>query len=126
MPHDRPPVVYSHGAAGLSALLEREPKLEAVFAISDLAAVGAMMECRRRGIEVPRQLAVMGFGDFDIAAEVVPSLTTIAVEFEELGRKTGRVVVDLLRGAYSEPYSRAENVGVRLVQRETTLHAASK
>lgn len=124
--HDKPPVVYSHGAAGLSGLLEREPKLEAVFAVSDLAAVGAMMECRRRGTEVPRQLAVIGFGDFDIAAEIVPSLTTIAVEFEELGRKTGHVVLDLLRGANFEHGSRAANVGVRLVQRETTPHAADK
>src|SRR6202011_815772 len=65
--HGEPPFSYERGAAGLRQLLEREPALDAVFAISDLAAVGVMMECRRRGIDIPSKLAVMGFGDFDIA-----------------------------------------------------------
>lgn len=118
--HGTPPVTYSHGAAGLGLLLDREPKLEAIFAVSDLAAVGAMMECQRRGIEIPRQLAVIGFGDFDIAAEMVPSLTTIGVEFEELGHKTGQVILERLKGGKPEEASRVANVGLHLVQRGTT------
>ncbi len=118
--HGEPPVSYAHGAAGLSILLEREPKLEAVFAISDLAAVGVMMECQRRGIGIPRQLAVMGFGDFDIAAEMVPPLTTVGVDFDELGRKTGTLVVNLLRGEEPAAGSRVTNVGVTLIARGTT------
>ncbi len=118
--HGESPVVYSHGSAGLSILLEREPKLQAVFAVSDVAAVGAMMECGRRGIEIPGQLSIIGFGDFDIAAEMVPPLTTIAVDFDELGHKTGRLVLDLLAGARRDDSARVTDVGVRLVQRGTT------
>ncbi|HEY1314533.1 MAG TPA: substrate-binding domain-containing protein, partial [Steroidobacteraceae bacterium] len=121
--HGEPPVSYAHGAAGLSILLEREPKLEAVFAISDVAAVGLMMECRRRRIDIPRGLAVIGFGDFDIAAEMEPPLTTIGVKFDELGRETGILIVDLLRGL-KPPESRVTNVGVALIRRGTTLARA--
>lgn len=122
--HGEPPVSYSHGAAGLAALLEREPKIEAVFAVSDVAAVGAMMECRRRGIEIPRQLALIGFGDFDIAAQMVPPLTTVAVDFEKLGDTTGRLVLDLLKGAELGADCRITNVGVQLLQRGTTRNSS--
>jgi LacI family gluconate utilization system Gnt-I transcriptional repressor len=116
-----PPVSYAHGSAGLPILLQREPKLDAVFAVSDLAAVGVMMECYRRQISIPRQLALIGFGDFDISAEMVPPLTTIAVDFEALGRKTGLLLLDLLRGTRPEETSRVTNVGMSLVQRGTTV-----
>jgi len=118
--YGEPPVQYSHGAGGLSVLFEREPQLEAVFAVSDLAAVGAMMECRRRGIEIPSQLSLVGFGDFDIAAEMVPPLTTIAVEFDELGRKTGQLLLEILGGTKPDSAARVTDVGVRLIQRGTT------
>jgi len=117
--YGEPPVSYAHGAAGLAVLLEREPKLEAVFAISDIAAVGLMMECRRRRIEIPRDLAVMGFGDFDIAAEMEPPLTTVGVNFDELGRQTGTLVVDLISAGTSAE-ARVTNVGVSLIRRGST------
>ncbi len=117
-----PPVSYAHGAAGLSILLEREPKIDALFAVSDLAAVGVMMECQRRHIAIPQQLALIGFGDFDISAEVVPPLTTIAVDFDALGRSAGLLVLDVLRGSKPDESARITNVGMSLVQRGTTGH----
>lgn len=121
--HGEPPFAYESGASGLGVLLEREPALDAVFAISDLAAVGVMMECRRRGIEVPSRLGVMGFGDFDISAQMVPPLTTISVEFEDMGRRTGELLLAVLRGERQDPGARVTNVGMRLCQRGTTAKA---
>jgi LacI family gluconate utilization system Gnt-I transcriptional repressor len=118
-----PPVSYAHGSAGLSILLEREPKIDALFAVSDLSAVGVMMECQRRHIPIPGQLALIGFGDFDISAEMVPPLTTIAVDFDALGRKTGLLLLDVLRGSKLDEASRVTNVGMSLIQRETTGRA---
>jgi LacI family gluconate utilization system Gnt-I transcriptional repressor len=122
--HGIPPLSYERGAEGLAVLLALEPKVDAVFTVSDLAAVGAMMECRRRDIAVPGGLGVIGFGDFDIAAQMVPPLTTIAVEFENLGRQTGNVLLPLLRGERAHPLSRRIDVGMRLMQRGTTARVA--
>jgi LacI family gluconate utilization system Gnt-I transcriptional repressor len=105
-------------------LLELEPALDAVFAISDLAAVGVMMECRRRNIAIPSDLAVIGFGDFDIAAQMVPPLTTISVDFEDMGRRTGELLLAVLRGERQDPGARVANVGMRLCKRETTGSAS--
>jgi LacI family gluconate utilization system Gnt-I transcriptional repressor len=81
------------------------------------------MECRRRGIDIPDRLAMVGFGDFDIAAQMVPPLTTIAVEFENLGRQAGAVLLPLLSGEKREPMPRVIDVGMRLIQRGTTATA---
>ena len=87
---------YDHGAAAIGTLLDAHPDVEAVFCISDLSAVGAVMECQRRGIAVPDRLSVMGFGDFDIGRVINPALTTIRVDFLDLGRRTGELVLRLL------------------------------
>jgi LacI family gluconate utilization system Gnt-I transcriptional repressor len=83
-----------------------------------------MMECSRRHIDIPREMAVIGFGDFDIAAEMAPPLTTIGVNFDELGRTTGTLVIDLLRGEKPHTESRVTNVGISLIRRGTTRDSA--
>jgi LacI family transcriptional regulator, gluconate utilization system Gnt-I transcriptional repressor len=118
--HGNPPFSYERGAEGLAMLLDREPAIDAIFAVSDLAAVGAMMECRRRGIDIPGRLAIIGFGDFDIAAQMVPPLTTIAVDFDNLGRQTGSLLLGVLRGEVREPARRVTEVGMHLIHRGTT------
>ena len=72
------------------------PDVEAVFAVSDLVAVGALMECHRRGIRVPRDLSLIGFGDFEIGRECVPSLTTIRIDARDIGVRTGELLLRLL------------------------------
>jgi LacI family gluconate utilization system Gnt-I transcriptional repressor len=118
--HGDPPFSYERGAEGLAMLLDREPAIDAIFAVSDLAAVGAMMECRRRGIDIPGRLAIIGFGDFDIAAQMVPPLTTISVDFDNLGRQTGSLLLGVLRGEGLEPARRVTAVGMHLIQRAST------
>jgi LacI family gluconate utilization system Gnt-I transcriptional repressor len=97
--HGTAPVSYEHGASAIGLLLAREPAIDAVFAVSDLSAVGVVMECQRRGIDVPRALSVIGFGDFDIGRQINPALTTVHVDFGTLGQRTGALILDLLSDA---------------------------
>jgi len=115
--YGEPPVSFDHGASAMAVLLERAPDVEAVFAVSDLSAVGAMMECRRRGVDVPAQVSIIGFGDFDIGRQVVPALTTLAVDFTAMGRRTGALIRSLLRG--ETPAERTVDVGFSLLQRQS-------
>lgn len=110
----QPPVSYDHGAAVTPLVLEHE--LDAVFAVSDLSAVGIVMECQRRGVSVPRDLSVMGFGDFEIGREINPPLTTIHVDFRALGQRTGQTILDLVPS--TDPQTpRAIDVGLTIVER---------
>ncbi|QUD90230.1 LacI family DNA-binding transcriptional regulator [Phenylobacterium montanum] len=114
--HGAAPVSYDHGVEAIGILLDREPALEAVFAVSDLSAVGVVTECQRRGVDVPGQLSVLGFGDFEIGRVINPPLTTIQVDFHALGKRAGHLLLDLLGGEIEdEPQS--IDVGLNIIDR---------
>ncbi|MEO0033808.1 MAG: hypothetical protein RIS94_3566 [Pseudomonadota bacterium] len=115
--HGSAPVSFAHGAQAMGLLLERDPQVEAVFAVSDLSAVGAVMECQRRGLSVPDQVSIMGFGDFEIGREINPPLTTIHVDFRALGQRTGQVLLDLLSRPEDAREHQRIDVGLSLVER---------
>ncbi|PRD44760.1 transcriptional regulator [Phyllobacterium phragmitis] len=119
------PVSHDHGAQTISILLERAPDVEAVFAVSDISAFGALMECHRRGIKVPADLSLMGFGDFDIARQCVPAITTIRVDAAQIGRLTGEMLVRLFNeeGGAADLQPSTIDVGFTLVPRQTTAPA---
>ena len=120
--HGLAPVSFDHGATSTRMLLEREPELDAVFAVSDLSAVGVVMECQRRGLRVPQDVSVMGFGDFAIGAEINPPLTTIHVDFRALGQTTGQLLLELLAdGASDTP--KLIDVGLSVVERASVREA---
>ncbi|TCU20500.1 LacI family DNA-binding transcriptional regulator [Rhizobium sullae] len=97
-----PPISMREGANAMGRLLEHFPDTEAVICVSDLSAFGALTECQRRGIAVPDQIAIGGFGDYEIGAICVPSLTTINAFAAEIGAKTARLILDVLDGAVSD------------------------
>jgi LacI family gluconate utilization system Gnt-I transcriptional repressor len=120
--HGQAPVSYGHGTAVAGILLERQPAIEAVFAVSDLSAVGLVMECARRGVRVPEDLSVIGFGDFEIGREINPPLTTIHVDFRALGQRTGQIILELLSGEKSKT-PRIVDVGLKVVERASVAAA---
>jgi len=84
--------------AALAELLAQYPDLDAVACSSDLLALGAIIEAQARSLRVPDQLAVVGFGDLNFAADVVPSLTTVRVGAAEIGETAARFIIDKLAG----------------------------
>lgn len=114
--HGPAPVSFAHGAAAIGELLRRAPDVEAVFAVSDLSAVGIIMECQRRGLRVPEDISVMGFGDFEIGREINPALTTIHVDFTALGRRTGSMILEVL-AADGGVDPRSIDVGLKVIER---------
>jgi DNA-binding LacI/PurR family transcriptional regulator len=66
------------GAAAIGEILDREPGLDALFSCSDIMAIAAIRELRRRGRRVPEDVAVIGYDDLRIASYVTPALTTVS------------------------------------------------
>ncbi|GAA2262120.1 LacI family DNA-binding transcriptional regulator [Streptomyces atrovirens] len=79
----------------MRSLLERAPDLDAVFAASDLMAVGALAELRRRGLRVPDDVAVVGYEDSVLARHTAPPLTTVRQPVEEIGRTMARILTGI-------------------------------
>jgi DNA-binding LacI/PurR family transcriptional regulator len=108
---------HSRENARVSAhrLLDLPAPPTAIFVASDYQAVGVLKAARERGLEVPAELAVIGFDDLDIANYI--GLTTIHQPLEE----SGRVAVELLLARLSNPSRPAQRVRfpLTLVARET-------
>ncbi|WUU18732.1 LacI family transcriptional regulator [Streptomyces sp. NBC_00663] len=66
----------------------------AVFACTDAIAVGALAALREAGLRLPRDVSLVGFDDVPFATDLTPSLTTIRVPYEELGRTAVRLALD--------------------------------
>jgi LacI family gluconate utilization system Gnt-I transcriptional repressor len=82
----RRPFEFRAGKEALGELLDAHPELDAVFVAADILAVGAIEECRRRGLDVPEDLAIAGFDDAEIGSVIDPPLTTVRVPRYALGR----------------------------------------
>lgn len=90
------------GRRAMRSLLERAPALDAVFAASDLMAVGALAELRRQGRRVPDDVAVVGFEDSVLARHTNPPLSTVRQPVEEVGRAMARILLSEIGGADAE------------------------
>ena len=106
------------GRQALAELLTKAPDLRAVCCSSDGLAEGVMIEAQARGLKIPEQLAVCGFGDADFAAHLVPSLTTVRIEGAEIGRRAALMIVARCRG--EEVDEKIVDLGFSIVEREST------
>ncbi|MEO6320423.1 MAG: substrate-binding domain-containing protein, partial [Polaromonas sp.] len=109
------------GAKGLAELLTLNPQLQAVFCSNDSLGLGALFECRRRGLRVPQDLAIVGFSDLAIAATCVPALTTVRVNSRALGCHAAQVLLQrLARGTNDDEIcARVIDLGFEIIERES-------
>ncbi|MHA6630258.1 LacI family DNA-binding transcriptional regulator [Pseudonocardia sichuanensis] len=91
------------GRDAMRSLLARSRPPRAVVCSNDLIAIGALDAAREAGADVPSDVAVVGFDDIDAAAMVVPALTTVRNPAYELGRRSGRLLLDRLTGGDDGP-----------------------
>ena len=105
------------GARAMGELLDRHRDLRAVFCSADAIAVGAMFECQRRELAVPQCIAIAGFDDIPIAAQVVPALTTLRVPRHAIGHRAGEIICDRLQGRALA--QRVFDTGFELIARDS-------
>ncbi|HEX4767732.1 MAG TPA: LacI family DNA-binding transcriptional regulator [Lichenihabitans sp.] len=111
------PITPAGGAEAVRVLTARDPALDVIFCSSDTLAIGAVQECHRRGWAVPGRLAIAGYGDMDLAAQLYPTLTTVRVDRYGMGR---RAVTQLLRRLKGDPnVEPVLRLGFEIVERES-------
>jgi len=91
-----PGLGFDDGADTMHSLCQLRKRPTAVFAVSDTLAIGALRAARAVGLQVPRDLAVVGFDDIDFAAQIDPALTTVAQPMEALGRAAAAILLQRL------------------------------
>ncbi|MFZ0869450.1 MAG: LacI family DNA-binding transcriptional regulator [Rhodanobacter sp.] len=105
------------GYEAMDALITREVAFDAVFAASDLIAIGALRALSVHGLRVPQDVALAGFDDIAMASFVNPPLTTVLQDT----RQAGEVLVDsLLKLIRAEPVESAI-LPAKLIVRRSSL-----
>lgn len=92
------------GERAMEELLARAPRLDGVFAASDLMAAGALRALRRAGRRVPDDVAVVGHDDLEVARLTEPALTTIHQPVDDMARTMTRMLLAQVHdGEEAEP-----------------------
>ncbi|WP_379621861.1 LacI family DNA-binding transcriptional regulator [Pseudonocardia sp. GCM10023141] len=84
------------GEHAMNLLLQRDPHVDGVFAASDTIAIGALRALAAAGRRVPDDVRVIGFDDDPLAARAEPPLSTVRVEFGEIGKRAVSMLLDLI------------------------------
>lgn len=103
------------GAEAVHALLQKHPQVDALFAASDLLAIGAIRALIERGRRVPEDVSVIGYDDTPLGATYVPPLSSVHQNFIDAGVLLARKVRALIEG---EPAT-SETLPTHLVLRAT-------
>jgi LacI family transcriptional regulator len=117
-------VLYSvsSGRAGLRAVMNANPKVTAVFCTTDVLAVGAVIEAKTLGIDVPGELSITGFDDLELAGELDPAITTVRIPTKEIGRIAAGYIARLIAGN-GAPNS--TNIPIEMIIRNSAARPAN-
>jgi LacI family transcriptional regulator len=100
------PTSYTHigtfdfwcGMTGLHRFVDLEPRPTALFCSNDEQAVGVYRAAADLGLQIPRDLSLIGFDGISLAPMLTPRLTTVAQPIDELGRRSVARILERLRG----------------------------
>jgi len=87
----------SSGEKAFKQLLDSFPDMDALFVANDQMALSVLREAHSRGIQIPGQLAVVGFDNIAESAYFYPSLTTISQDLQSLGEQAVQSVVEMIQ-----------------------------
>lgn len=106
------------GAAAIVRLAEANPLLDAVFFAGDVLAVGAVLECQRRGWAVPGRVAIASFDDVDLLSFANPPVTTVRIPRYDIGRRGAEALLDRL--SEGAPKLVTSDLAFQIVERGST------
>lgn len=92
------PSSYSLGAKLLHRALAEAPKIDSIFSTNDDLALGALFECQRLNINIPNQIAIVGFHGHDVGQAVSPKLTSILTPRIEMGKVAAELLLNRIEG----------------------------
>ncbi|MGL4723715.1 MAG: LacI family DNA-binding transcriptional regulator [Scandinavium sp.] len=117
------PFTEAGGEQAARQLLNSKTPFTAAFTFNDVMAAGIMGVLRQQGIELPRQLSLIGFDDIVLARYLYPALTTLHYPVERMARRAALQAIQRLQGFAVQPQN--NGFSAELVIRESVCPPAS-
>jgi LacI family gluconate utilization system Gnt-I transcriptional repressor len=109
------PTHLGDGRVALAALLQSHPATDGLFCGADSLALGALIEARARGIDVPGRLRILGYGDLNFSAHTDPPLSTMRIDGTMIGTLAASMLIDRIEDR--KVVSKVKDVGFSLIER---------
>lgn len=110
---------FESGLAAAEMLLSLHPMPTAIFTGNDEMAAGVYMAARNRGMEIPRDLSVIGFDDSPIASRMWPLLTSVRLPIHEMGRMAAEKIIRGRLEKEVQPIGRTEIIPSLIIRGST-------
>ena len=110
---------FEEASAALDRILALNKNPTAIICSSDVLAVGAMLRAKELGLSVPNDISITGFDDINLARVVTPSLTTVRVPQQEMGRKAAEVLLDLINPNLGKTAAQSVELTTTIINRGT-------
>jgi LacI family transcriptional regulator len=101
---------YEHGYDAVTRILQRGTLPTALHITNDIVALGAMEALQKRGVEIPRDVSIVGYDDIDLSRRAEPPLTTVCADLEEFGAVGAQRLFSLMEN----PEQIGQRLSVRL------------
>ena len=85
---------FEDGYENAKKIIAEHPDIDAIFAVTDLVAIGIIKYFNEIGIPIPKQIAVFGFSNWFMSSIISPKLTTIDQPGFEIGKKSATILFD--------------------------------
>ena len=85
---------FQDGYENAKKVMEEHPEIDAIFAVTDLVAIGVIKYFNEIGISIPERIAVLGFSNWFMSSVISPKLSTIDQPGFEIGRRSASILFD--------------------------------
>jgi LacI family transcriptional regulator len=117
------PISLASAEAGMASILQARHRPTAVVATNDVFAVGAMLACRKAGVDIPGEMSITGVDNTDLGATQTPGLTSVSTPIIDIGRCAADQLVARLEGSAWDAF---QQFPVELVPRGSTAPPVKK
>ncbi len=95
-------LTFNEGYEFTKKALEEHPETDAIFAMTDLVALGSLAYCQANGIRVPDQISIMGFSNWFMSQNSTPKLSTVHQPIKELGKEAISILIEEIQQRKNE------------------------
>lgn len=101
-------------------LLTLNPRPDAIFAINDPTAIETLLTVKKHGLEVPKDISIVGFSNDYLSGLIEPALTTVSQPVKEIGRVAAQLLLDQMKREVSEWKSIIKVLKTELIIRKSS------
>ncbi|MEQ9378435.1 MAG: LacI family DNA-binding transcriptional regulator [Imperialibacter sp.] len=112
---------FDEGSRQIATLFDKKLTFDGIFANNDMVGIGAMIALRDKGVSVPKDVAIVGFSDWEISSLMQPSLSTVSQPGFEMGQKAAQLFIEQSEADEDEFVPRTEVLKTKLIIRKSSM-----